>query len=80
MKYSIVVPAFNEHESLPELHKEIVAAMTGEFELVLVDDGSTDGTDQVIRELAAADSRIIPVILRRNREPLGSQEPFGSNF
>lgn len=68
-KYSIIAPVFNEIESLPELHKRITEVMeqTGEeWELVLIDDGSLDGSTGVIREMAKADPHVRPVIFARN--------------
>jgi glycosyltransferase involved in cell wall biosynthesis len=53
---SVIVPAYNEAESLPELVERVkgVLAPTGrEWELIVVDDGSTDGTHEVLRGLAA---------------------------
>ncbi len=67
--FSIVVPVFNEFESLPELYRRVREVMesTGEpWELVLVDDGSTDGSTERIRELAASDRRVRAVIFARN--------------
>jgi len=64
-----VVPAFNEVESLPEMHAELVAALEQcgrPWDVVYVDDGSRDGTDGVIERLAASDARVAGVILRRN--------------
>ena len=68
-KYSIVVPLHNEHENITDLYDLLKAVMesNGEsFELVLVDDGSTDNTFNLLREIAAVDSRITVVKLRRN--------------
>jgi len=67
--FSIVVPAYNELENIPELYRRIRATLdsVGEtWELLLVDDGSTDGSTEVIRELAAQDKRVRPVIFARN--------------
>ena len=67
--YSIVAPIYNEIEIIDEFYKRIKAVMdsTGEtWELVLVSDGSTDGSTERIRELASADERIRPVIFARN--------------
>ncbi len=52
--YSIVAPIYNELENLPELYRRVKEVMdsNGEsWELVLVDDGSTDGSTDKIREL-----------------------------
>src|SRR5262244_4308360 len=68
-KYSIVVPLHNEQENVTDLYDRLKAVMevSGEtFELVLVDDGSSDGTFPLLREIAAVDSRVTVVKLRRN--------------
>ncbi|NWG05885.1 MAG: glycosyltransferase family 2 protein [Chloroflexi bacterium] len=67
--YSIIAPIYNEKDNLPELHRRVTEVMnsTGEtWELVLVDDGSTDGSTDILRNLAKADSHIRPVIFARN--------------
>lgn len=67
--YSIVVPIYNEIDNLPELHRRVKEVMdsSGEpWELILVDDGSTDGSTDEIRELAKADKAVRPVIFARN--------------
>ena len=67
--YSIIAPIYNEIDNLPELHRRLSEVMdtTGEpWELILVDDGSTDGSTDKIRELAKSDSHIRPVIFARN--------------
>ncbi len=66
---TIVVPAYNEAESLPELHQEITRAleqMGRPWEALYVDDGSRDGTGEAIAALAARDPRARGVSLRRN--------------
>ena len=68
-KYSIVVPLHNEQENITDLYDRLKAVMeaNGEtFEIVLVDDGSDDGTFSLLREIAAVDSRVTVVKLRRN--------------
>jgi polyisoprenyl-phosphate glycosyltransferase len=67
--YSIVAPIFNEKENLPELYlrvKEVMSRTRKPWELILVDDGSTDGSTEIIRELAQKDKRVRPVIFARN--------------
>ncbi len=66
---SVVIPVFNEAESLTILHQELsqVAAAQGyDLDLVFVDDGSTDGSWEVIRGLAAADPHVTGLRFRRN--------------
>ena len=67
--FSVIAPNYNELDSLPEFYHRVreVLNSTGEpWELVLVDDGSQDGTADLIRKLAEEDSRVRPVILARN--------------
>ncbi len=67
--YSIVVPIYNELDSLPELYtriKKVMGAGSDPWELVIVDDGSTDGSTEVIRRLAKRDRHVRPVIFARN--------------
>ncbi len=66
---SIVIPVYNEAESLAELHREIgaVAAANGyDIDLVFVDDGSRDDSWNIIRRLAAEDARVCGIRFRRN--------------
>ena len=69
MDLSIVVPIYNEVDNLPVLHERVTAAMAGtgiDYELILVDDGSTDGSFDVMRELAGRDGRCRVIRFRRN--------------
>ena len=69
LKYSIVVPLHNEQENVTDLYARLKSVMeaSGEtFEMVLVDDGSIDGTFNLLGEIAAVDSRVTVVKLRRN--------------
>jgi dolichol-phosphate mannosyltransferase len=65
---SLVVPAFEEEMNLRPLHERIVATFgdRDDWELVLVDDGSRDDTPRVLRELAAADPRVVAVFHEAN--------------
>jgi glycosyltransferase involved in cell wall biosynthesis len=68
-KYSVVVPFHNEEENVTALYDQLKAIMeqVGEsFELVLVDDGSSDRSYKLLEEIAAVDSRVLVVKLRRN--------------
>src|SRR5215510_7513577 len=67
--YSIIAPIFDEKENLSELHRRVTEVMdsTGEpWELILVDDGSSDGSTDIIRELAKKDKHVRPIIFARN--------------
>ena len=67
---SIVVPCYNEQECLAALHERLSsaaeAAAGGDYELVLVNDGSRDKTWPMMRELAAGDPHVVAVNLSRN--------------
>lgn len=66
---SVAVPVYNEVECLEELYQRLVATLDAAgigFELVLADDGSTDGTRDLIRTLAGQDPRVKAVMLSRN--------------
>ncbi|MGA3133981.1 MAG: glycosyltransferase family 2 protein [Terracidiphilus sp.] len=68
-KYSIVVPFHNEEENVTILYarlKQVMEQVGDAFELVLVDDGSIDRTYKLLEEIAAVDSRVLLVKLRRN--------------
>jgi glycosyltransferase involved in cell wall biosynthesis len=68
-KYSIVVPFHNEEENVTQLYarlKSVMEQVGDNFELVLVDDGSNDRTYKLLEEIAAVDSRVLVVKLRRN--------------
>lgn len=67
--FSIVAPVFNEQDNIPELYRRVRETMdsTGEpWEFILVDDGCMDGSTDRIRELAAQDARVRPIIFARN--------------
>ena len=70
MKVSIVVPCFNEEACLVELHQRLsVAARSvagADYELVLVNDGSSDGSWPAMRRLAAEDAHVVAINLSRN--------------
>jgi glycosyltransferase involved in cell wall biosynthesis len=69
MDLSIVIPLYNEEESVDALYEEVTAAaecLGLEYELLLVDDGSRDGTRAKLRALCARDPRVQAVLFRRN--------------
>ena len=66
---SIIVPVFNEEKNLPLLHAEIKAAgdkLGRTYEIILVDDGSRDGSWDVLRSIQASDVRVRAIRLRKN--------------
>ena len=67
---SVVIPSFNEELVIRETHQRLVSALESVpeigFELVYVDDGSVDGTLDILRDMQAADERVRVVALSRN--------------
>ncbi|MEN8173288.1 MAG: glycosyltransferase family 2 protein [Chloroflexota bacterium] len=66
---SIIAPIYNEKGNLPHLYKRVAETLESSgstWELVLVDDGSTDGSTDLIREMHDYDARVRPVIFARN--------------
>ena len=69
MDISVIIPAYNERESLPELSAWIARVMQEHgysYEVIFIDDGSTDGTWQAVQDLAAADPHVHGICFRRN--------------
>lgn len=69
MKTSIIVPIYNEVENLPILVEEVshvFEELPGSAELILVNDGSQDGSTELLDELASHDDRIIVIHFRKN--------------
>ena len=69
IRYSVIAPVYNEIEGLREFYQVLRGVMEdlGEpWELLLVDDGSTDGTRDLILTLAEEEERIVPLIFTRN--------------
>jgi polyisoprenyl-phosphate glycosyltransferase len=67
---SVVVPCYNEEGCLEQLHARVAAAARAavgeDFEMVLVNDGSRDGSWRVMQRIAAADPRVVAINLSRN--------------
>jgi len=69
MKYSVVVPAHNEEESVGPLHQavsKVLDSMGGQWEMIVVDDGSTDDTYQRLQEIRQRDARVKIIRFRRS--------------
>jgi len=66
---SLVIPVYNERDNLAILHSELTAVMKtigDAYEILFVNDGSTDGSDKVLRDLRAADPSVRVLALARN--------------
>jgi glycosyltransferase involved in cell wall biosynthesis len=80
MKCTIVVPFHNEEKNVTELYSQIntvIESLPGEFELVFVDDGSTDATVHILNDIVDVDERVTLVQLRRN---YGQTEALAAGF
>lgn len=65
--FSIILPVYNGEETLPHALNAVLAQTFSRFELIAVDDGSTDGTARLLKEAADCDARIRVVTLPENR-------------
>ncbi|MEW6001377.1 MAG: glycosyltransferase family 2 protein [Nitrospirota bacterium] len=80
MTLSIVIPLYNEEENIKILHeklRETLDPLEKEYEIIFVDDGSTDGTLPVLEEVQAKDKRVVVLSLRRN---FGQTAAFAAGF
>lgn len=69
MDYSVVIPLFNERDSVAPLHVELTRAMQAAgraYELLFIDDGSTDGSLEVLRQIKSQDQNVRVIRLARN--------------
>ena len=77
---SVVIPLHNEEPNVAELHRELTAALGAwgrPYEIILVDDGSTDGTFGVLKALQAGDPHVRVIAFRRN---FGQTAAFAAGF
>jgi dolichol-phosphate mannosyltransferase len=80
VKLSAVIPTYNEVDSLRQLHAELSATAEEhgyDLEMIFVDDGSTDGSWDVVRSLSETDSRVRGIRFRRN---FGKAAALGAGF
>jgi len=67
MKLSFVIPALNEEESINQLYQEIIAnCVPHDYEIIFIDDGSTDKTYQVMKDIALHDNKVRVIKFRKN--------------
>lgn len=77
---SIVLPVYNESENIPRLYDELMSVLEENrfsFEIIAVDDGSSDGSFQILRDLSARDQRLRVIRFRRN---FGQTAAFTAGF
>ena len=80
MTLSVVIPVYNEEENVQLLHESLRKALDPlgqEYEILFVDDGSTDGTLAILEEIQAKDERTVVLSLRRN---FGQTAAFAAGF
>ena len=74
---SVIIPVHNRSGELPQTIKSVLAQTSGDWEIVIVDDHSTDGADRVAREFAALDTRIRAVSLPDPKRGAPAARNFG---
>lgn len=76
---SIIVPVFNEEGSLESLYKEICETLSGkyDYEVIFIDDGSTDNSREIIRRFQSDDERVRAIFFRKN---FGQTAAFAAGF
>jgi len=80
IELSVVIPIRNEAESLPELHRELTATLDAwgrAYEIIVIDDGSTDESFDILARLQATDPRLRVIRFRRN---FGQTAAFAAGF
>ena len=80
MTLSVIIPLYNEEENIPLLYEELknyLDPLNKEYEILFVDDGSTDGTLSLLEKIQAEDSKVVVLSLRRN---FGQTAAFAAGF
>ena len=80
MTVSVVIPLYNEEENVRELHdrlKAVLDTIGTDYEVLFIDDGSTDNTLTLLQDIQAQDNRVIVLSLRRN---FGQTAAFAAGF
>lgn len=80
MKISVVIPVLNEEESIKELHSRLKESLSGlgkEYEIIFVDDGSTDSSFKILKGICSEDKNVRAIRFRRN---FGQTAAFSAGF
>jgi glycosyltransferase involved in cell wall biosynthesis len=80
MTLSVIIPLYNEEENAPLLYeklKEFLESLKKEYEILFIDDGSTDRTLPILEEIQSKDNRVVVLSLRRN---FGQTAAFAAGF
>ncbi|MEJ2695684.1 MAG: glycosyltransferase family 2 protein [Candidatus Sulfobium sp.] len=80
MTVSVVVPLYNEEENVEELHRRLKAVLDSldiEYEMIFIDDGSSDGTLSLLERIQSGDGNLVALSLRRN---FGQTAAFAAGF
>lgn len=80
MTLSVVIPVYNEEENIPVLHEKVrnvLQRIGEEYEIIYVDDGSTDRTLEILESLQKKDNHVVVLSLRRN---FGQTAAFAAGF
>lgn len=80
MTVSVVIPLYNEEENVLELHARLKAVLDTigyDYEILFIDDGSTDGTLALLQDIQSQDRRVVVLSLRRN---FGQTAAFAAGF
>ncbi len=63
---SVVIPAYNERENIPILYEKLTKVLDRDYEIIFVDDGSKDGTFEVLKDIAQKDKQVKVIRFKRN--------------
>lgn len=80
MKVSIVIPIFNEEDNIPLLYEKIKKAlnnMNNKYEIIFVDDGSSDNSLSLLKKIQSSDPTVVVIALRKN---FGQTAAFAAGF